>query len=406
MWLYRILITIFGFLWKIHGLFNEESALRHRVLQDQWKRLENQTHTNKYSKRYWMHCASLGEYEQGRSVLELIQKSEPEAHITLSFFSPSGYRLKDKITCAHDVIYLPLDTLQNARRLISCIRPTLFIGVKYDFWWSLLQELQNQKIKTIWISIQLRDNHYFLRHISQVFFKLFSKIDFFCTLDTQTATILEKKGISHYAHCGDTRIDSVLSRKVNGVHKESDFHFNTDKPLIIYGSVYPEDFLYIGKVTRELPDYFHLFVPHKIDAQNCAQIFKVMDVPPTFAESAGRNYLMIARMGVLFGLYSKANLVYIGGGFGKSIHNTLEPAVFGLPVSFGPKISKFNEAKDFLDLKVAKVVHRPSDFKSFVLSYSAPKERERVRISLSGYFTENAHAADKCYIEIKKLTAI
>jgi 3-deoxy-D-manno-octulosonic-acid transferase len=404
MWFYRFFISIFGLLWKIHGFFNEDTALRHRIMEDQWQGLENLHKAESGEKRYWMHCASLGEFEQGRSVLELIQNSEPDAHITLSFFSPSGYRLKEKIICAHEIIYLPLDNIENAKRIIKCLKPQLFIGVKYDFWWNLLNELQKQNIKSVWISLQLSEKQYFFHPIFKSFFNIFSNIDYFCTIDTATADILRRKNIGNHAYCGDTRIDSVVSRKEKSVQSKAPKILKTDRPIIIYGSVYPQDFHYLGTVTRMLPGYFHVFIPHKIDEQNCSQIFKVLEVPPVYEEKQESNYMMIAKIGLLFDLYKEADLAYIGGGFGKSIHNTLEPAVFGLPLSFGPKIRNFKEAKDFLTIEAAKIVHNPTEFRHFIESYSSEPAKNRVRQSLSGYFEENLKAAEMCFQIIKKIS--
>jgi 3-deoxy-D-manno-octulosonic-acid transferase len=303
--------------------------------------------------RVWMHCASLGEFEQGRPILEAIKQQFPGTQIILSFFSPSGYELRKDYTGADCVFYLPTDTKLNASRLVNLLQPKLVIFVKYEFWYHYMVELQQRNIPVLMISAVFREDQVFFRWYGSLYRQIMGMYDRIFVQDIQSMEVLAK--VNHKQNsevAGDTRFDRVIQITKN-VQKHllpDDFVFHSR--LIVAGSTWPADEILLSQfMTSALPEYNFKIVlaPHDITERHLCQIEKlfprivrlstIADIHPV-----NNTQILVDSIGKLASLYQYATLAFIGGGFGQGIHNILEGAVFGVPVIFGPNYSKFKEA--------------------------------------------------------------
>lgn len=308
-------------------------------------------------KIYWFHSASLGEFEQGRPVMEAIKKNDPSIKICLTFFSPSGYEIRKNYEHADYIFYLPLDTKRNAARFIKLVNPQKAFFIKYEYWYHYLDQLNRQNIPAYLISAYFRHNQIFFRWYGKWFLKILFKFTHIFVQNKLSEQILEYARLYDVTSSGDTRFDRVIeiarqSKKIEAVEK-----FKNNDIIIIGGSTWPKD---EELLTRFINDTSHnvkyIIAPHIISEGNIHHLEKSIKKPLVKYSSAGENdiskfqILIIDNIGMLSSLYKYADIAYIGGGFGAGIHNILEAAVFGLPVIFGPKHKKYQEALDLLKL--------------------------------------------------------
>ena len=308
----------------------------------------------------WVHCASLGEFEQGRPIIEYIKKHYPAYRILLTFYSPSGYEIRKNYDLADAVMYLPLDTAANARHLVHSLRPALAVFIKYEFWYHFLHILHNSDVPTFLVSAHFRPN--------QVFFKWYGALhrrmlDFFSILfvqDDASKKLLASISVQSVIVAGDTRLDRVLTIK-NTIHQISALtpFLAKNKSIVVAGSTWPKDesllmqWLHLNTANAQL-----ILVPHEVDDEHIAQIIAKCKVKyARFSQLMGTeqtpDVIIVDGIGLLSKIYQYGDVAYIGGGFGAGIHNILEPIVFGVPVVFGPKHEKFLEAQELLAVNAA-----------------------------------------------------
>lgn len=351
-----------------------------------------------YNDSIWVHCASLGEFEQGRPVIETIRQKYPDSKLILSFFSPSGYEIRKDYPMADEIIYLPSDLVSNARALIDYFKPSIFIIVKYEFWWNLIAQLQKNKIKTYLISGIFRESNYFFQPGMSVFQNLLREFDRIFVQDEASGQLLQQYDIHNYTVAGDTRTDRVTENAQNVVLPEKIQTYVLGNPCIVYGSIWLEDVPMMMAVIKQYPKYKHIIAPHDIGEKNISAITKLLDSEfSLYSDQAYNcNVLIINNIGMLNKLYSIANIAYIGGGFGKGIHNILEASVFGIPVIFGPKYKKFKEAVDLVQVGAAFVVHTPDECLSIVSSiWNQSGLSDTIANATKNYFDKNRGATDK-----------
>lgn len=300
-----------------------------------------------------MHCSSLGEFEQGRPVFESIRKQFPQHHLVLSFFSPSGYEIRKNYALADQVIYLPLDTPKHARKLIATMRPKLVIWVKYEYWFNTLMELNRQAIPVMLISAKFNQHQPFFQWYGR-FWR--TQLDCFNTLFVQDEDSVHwLKTIGKHTHAlisGDTRFDRVLSIRDNFRNHPAMLAFTHQAPVLVAGSIWPSDLKLIQAFTIAFPNYKCILVPHEVDEHSINQCLNLFPDAVLYSDwikdtnqHADAMVMLVDQIGLLADLYSLASLCYVGGGFNRSgIHNTLEAAVWGKPVFFGPNYLKFREA--------------------------------------------------------------
>lgn len=346
--LYNIGIRAYGLGIKLAAPFNEKASL----LSKGRKQTRKQIKEFKRGKErlVWFHAASLGEFEQGRPVMERLREKEPNTKILLTFFSPSGYEIRKNYTGADYIYYLPGDTPGNAARFIKTFRPDAAVFVKYEFWYNYLNELHRNHIPVYLISAIFRPEQPFFKNWGGLHRKMLTFFDRLFVQDGQSVELLKNIGITRTHLTGDTRFDRVKQIADAAKDIETVRLFCNGHPSMVCGSTWPpdEDILmdYINHYSRE---YKWILAPHEIGESHIKAIMekcqkkiaRYTQAPTNLSEY---DVLIIDCIGLLSSVYRYGNISYIGGGFGVGIHNTLEAAVYGIPVIFGPKYHKFNEA--------------------------------------------------------------
>ncbi len=307
-----------------------------------------------------MHCASLGEFEQGRPVLESIKKEFPKYPVVVSFFSPSGYEVRKNYPIADRVIYLPIDTKKNANSLIHDINPAIVLWVKYEYWQHYLFELKRKQIPVLLISGIFRNSQPFFQWHGSTWRKILHAFEFLFLQNQESLTLLHKIGIQNSCITGDTRFDRVLQvvedRKRNHLIEK----FINNQFLIVAGSTWENDEIILQQFSNAHPACKFIIVPHEVTPSNINRLLSIFSNATTYSDfqtnieiNSEKNILIVDAIGILSQLYAYGKIAYVGGGFGKGIHNTLEPAVYGIPVVFGPNYQKFSEAVSLIKIKAA-----------------------------------------------------
>lgn len=351
--LYNFSITLLNLAFNILALFNSK-AKKGLIGRKNWEEKLKNTITPD-SDWIWMHCSSLGEFEQGRPVFEALKQKYPNYKFALSFFSPSGYEIRKNYKEADLVFYLPFDTPSNAKKLAQILQPKLLILAKYDYWYNHLKYQFNNGTKIIVISAIFRENQIYFKPYGKWFANQLNKyIHRFFVQDKNSELLLNNIGIKQVTIAGDTRFDRVKSIASQTEKLDWVEQFKQNNNLIVLGSSWKEDEdLWIKFINEKLPnDYKIILVPHEIKAQKIQELKNSIKKNTTlFSELNEKDFtnskvLIVDAIGFLSKIYASADLAYVGGGFNKSgVHNTLEPAVFGSPVIIGPNYQKFNEVK-------------------------------------------------------------
>jgi 3-deoxy-D-manno-octulosonic-acid transferase len=305
----------------------------------------------------WVHCASLGEFEQGRPLIESIKKNRPATKILLTFFSPSGYEVRKNYSKADAVFYLPLDGKKNAKQFIDIVKPSFVIWVKYEYWYYYLTMLQAKNIPLFLVSAKFRDSQSFFKWYGNLYRKILQTFThIFIQNDETSLELLHSIGITNVTTVGDTRFDRVaeIIQTKNILPKEIT-NFCTNQKVIVAGSTWQEDEELLVHYANVHPSIKFIIAPHDVDTDRIAEVKNIFKSATTFTElQAGKNatqVLIIDNIGMLSLLYKIANITYVGGGFNSSgIHNILEAAAYGKPVIFGPIYEKFAEAVDLVNL--------------------------------------------------------
>jgi 3-deoxy-D-manno-octulosonic-acid transferase len=350
--------------------------------------------------RMWVHCASLGEFEQGRPVIEQLKRDYPQVKIILTFFSPSGYEVRKNYAGADYIFYLPLDTKQNAYRFLQLIQPWLVIFVKYEFWYHYLDELHQRKIPSILISASFREKQSFFRWYGK-FFQLLNYYDHLFVQNNHSRELINKAGIFNVTVSGDTRFDRVVFAATNAPHFPLIENFLYGKKALIAGSTWPEDEKIIAAYYHQSQPPFPLIIaPHEIDDKHIEDIEQLFErntirysqLMP--AQVISKRVLIIDNIGMLASLYQYGVVAWIGGGFNTGIHNILEAAVFGLPVAFGPKYHKFYEALTLMKLGGAFCINNLKGFSLLMEKIADENYRLTVSKIVKDFVYQNVGATD------------
>jgi 3-deoxy-D-manno-octulosonic-acid transferase len=316
------------------------------------------------SKKVWMHCASLGEFEQGRPLLEAIKKQYPEVTVVLTFFSPSGYEVMKNYTGADHIFYQPMDSKTNAARMIETIDPSLVIWVKYEFWYYYLTAFKQKNIPVLMASGIFREGQPFFKWYGAIWLEMLNSFHYFFVQNEESKELLATVGIkNNVSVSGDTRFDRVIEIAEKFEPLPLIEKFCGDSKVIVAGSTWEEDEEELIHYVRSNPQIKFIIAPHEIDEGNIKDVQKEFvgallysqlttnDQRPTAnGQPFTSNVLIIDNIGMLSKLYHYAHITFVGGGFEESgIHNVLEPAVHGKPVIYGPEYEKFAEAVDLVD---------------------------------------------------------
>ena len=352
--LYNIGIYFYGFILKLISPFNPKAKEWVNGRKSFFENLPKISNQN----IYWIHCASLGEFDQALPVINLLKSNNPSIYILVTFFSPSGFLHYHKRNHKADfVCYLPLDTPSNARKFITHFQPKKVFFVKYEFWANYIFEIKKTKAKLYSISAIFRADHRFFKKNSTFFKSLLFKFDHFFVQNQESATLLKSINLSNYTITGDTRFDRVIENKNNLKKNEIIENFTKGNETFILGSSWPiDEQLIIPLINDASIRQKVIIAPHDISENHISEIIKLLKIPFIRYSSiekgsitSNEKVLILDTIGHLANAYSYGEIAYVGGGFTGSLHNILEPAVFGLPVIFGPKHSRFPEGEMFIN---------------------------------------------------------
>lgn len=367
--IYNLSISLYSAAVRLAAHFNPKAKLFTEGRENWVEKIKLKI--KKTDKVIWIHCSSLGEFEQGRPVIEKIKIQYPEFKIAVSFFSPSGYEVRKDYKGADYIFYLPIDTVDNAKKLIETLHPEILILVKYEYWYNLLNQLEKSNIPVIVISAVIKENSLFLRNYGSWFRGIISGISHFFVQDEDSEKLLNQIGITEVTVSGDTRFDRV--KEILNTTKKLDFveKFRGNNQLIVVGSSWPDDEEILADyINQKLPqDWKVIFAPHNIDEKQIQQMISKINLKTIRYTQMNQDELSDARImivdtvGILTKIYASATISYVGGGFTKTgVHNTLEPAVYGVPLIFGPVYQNYFEAVDLINSKAAISYTDKNDF--------------------------------------------
>jgi 3-deoxy-D-manno-octulosonic-acid transferase len=302
----------------------------------------------------WVHCASLGEFEQGRPVMEALKAAFPSRPILLTFFSPSGYEVRKNYAGADGVFYLPMDTPSNARKFVETVNPVLAIFVKYEFWYNYSRELRKRNIPLLSISCIFRKDQVFFKWYGSTFRRILAQFSYFFVQNPESIELLKSLGLTNAAIAGDTRFDRVFQVTNSAEDIPIARQFKGGDKVFVIGSCWPEDLeILIPFINENQFQLKFIIAPHEVTMEFLSEIEKSLQVKTVRFSAAADNHdaqvLLIDNIGMLSRLYRYGEFSYVGGAFGKGLHNILEAACYGVPVFFGNKnYDKFQEAVDLI----------------------------------------------------------
>lgn len=385
-------------LWPLRGeKFNQWLIGQKQVWQD----LENLPKSGEL-KKIWIHCASVGEFEQAKPVITRIKKQYQDVFIAVTFFSSSGYFAKRSDTTIDWVSYLPFDTTNNAKRFLSALQPNIALFVKYELWFNFFHELKISNIPSAIFSAHFTDKHWSTQWPGIHLGRHLKDLDVIFTQSEASCNRLVSVGICNGIAVGDTRVDQVLMTKATEYHNELLVKFLAGKRTLVIGSNWPEDDQYLFEVLKKFQNHKVIVVPHELgDEQLHRWLRNFRDRIITideleFVKESNATMLYVNRIGLLSKLYRFADLAYVGGGFGKSVHNTLEPLVYGVPVVFGPQNARFLEVQLFKKLGIGiEVTDADTMMEAFQKGLENQDFRHEVGLKINAYIQEQQGASEK-----------
>lgn len=402
--LYSIGIFLYGLIARILAAVgkNQKAVLWVKGRKNIMKKIEKDLE-NENAPLIWFHSASLGEFEQGRPLIEKLKQEQPGYKILITFFSPSGYEIRKGYPLADYVYYLPEDTPSNARRFIELVQPHAAIFIKYEYWYNFMNQLSKMHIPLIFISSIFRPSQSFFHFYGGWLLKHLDRVSHFFVQNKESKGLLLEVGINRVSISGDTRFDRVAQIveqvKENDIVKE----FKNGQKLFLGGSTWPPDEELIAKLAAKYSDLKILIAPHLIDEEHIVQIESLFENPLRYSKAipghlANARVLIVDNMGLLSSLYQYADFAMIGGGFGAGIHNTLEAATFGMPIFIGPNYEKFQEAKDLIAEDVIQVVQKEEELleKLDELMEDEKKQKE-TSLKAKGYILRNKGATQMIF---------
>lgn len=397
MLLYNICILLYAQIVKIVALWDKKAKQWVEGRKGIFERMARSI--DKSDKILWLHVASLGEFEQGRPIIEQVRKEHPEYKILLTFFSPSGYEIRKNYEGADYIFYLPIDTPRNVKRFLDIAHPEIAIFVKYEFWLNYLYELKARNIRTFVISAIFRQDSVFFKWYGSRWRQALDSYEQIFVQNEESKELLNKIGFDNIIIAGDTRFDRVAA--IAKAAKKIDIieQFKADSRLFVAGSTWGPDEDILQDLINDNPQIKFIIAPHEM---NEARINKIIEATKGGAirytlcnvqTSDNIQVLILDTVGILSSVYGYASWSYIGGGFGVGIHNTLEAATFALPIAFGPNYHKFKEARDMVALGVATKVENAEDLqKWFTLLRDNDEALMKVSVAAKDYTTKNQGA--------------
>ncbi|MCD7937203.1 MAG: 3-deoxy-D-manno-octulosonic acid transferase [Tannerellaceae bacterium] len=403
--MYTLLIHLYALCVELLYPFHRKARM---MRYGQWRTngiLRQQIDPN--ARYIWFHAASLGEFEQGRPMMEKIKKEYPEYKILLTFFSPSGYEVRKNYGGADVVCYLPFDTPYKVKKFLNLSNPVMAIFIKYEFWANYLTELHKRNIPTYIISAIFRKQQPFFRWYGAPYRKVLHYYKHIFVQDQDSLNLLAEYDVNQVTVCGDTRFDRVLdvlkmAKNVPGVEWFTHIGKEKGQKTLVVGSSWPQDEEILISYFNQHPDIRLVIAPHEIHREHLLYIqsllkrpsIRLSEVNETNIQS--RDCVIVDGFGLLSSIYRYGDMAYIGGGFGVGIHNVPEAAVYGIPVLFGPNYHKFKEARDLIALGGAFSIDNAAAFEAKMNDLLTYNEllQESGRIA-GDYIYRNAGATDK-----------
>lgn len=409
MFLYTLGIKLYNFGAKIISPFNEKAKLYSNGRKQLFENLEKNVKAT--DKNAWFHVSSLGEFEQGRPVMEKFREKHPDYKIILTFFSPSGYEIRKDYKGADYVCYMPADTPTNAKRFLDIVNPKVVFFVKYDFWYNFLSEVHQRNIPLYIFSTIFRENQIFFKWYGKKYKKVLGFFNRLFVQDENSVKLLKQNGINKVTIAGDTRFDRVCQITQTAENIPLVDKFVQDSRIIVAGSSWPPDEELIFDALNKLEenhDVKLIIAPHEIHEAHLQSIEKnIKQKFIRFSQANEKNItenkvLIIDNIGMLSKLYKYAEIAYVGGGFGAGIHNILEAVSYSIPVVFGTNYKKFKEAVDLVSLGSACTIRNADELYSVLERYLSDKSllKHAGEISLT-YVKKNLGAGDIILKEAK-----
>jgi 3-deoxy-D-manno-octulosonic-acid transferase len=401
LFLYNLGIHLFTFGARIASVFNQKARALVQGRKDLLTTVQQRLASNS-SPIIWVHCASLGEFEQGRPIIERLRKEFPTHKILLTFFSPSGYEVRKNYAAADYVFYLPFDTSYNARKWVEVTGPSLAIFIKYEFWFNYSEELKKAGVPLISASAIFRPDQVFFKSRGSSLRRILRNFNHFFVQNQSSAKLLQGIGITNVTVAGDTRFDRVYqitsSKETIPVAEQ----FKGDDQVMVAGSVWPDDMEVLAPFISEMQIKF-ILAPHEITEAFLSEIEKgVVGKTVRFSQAKseadldGAKVLLIDNVGMLSKLYRYGEFAFVGGGFGKGLHNILEAACYGIPVFFGNRnYQKFAEANELIMHGGAFEVNDFSDLRAKYEMVNTPQNFMLACEVTRNYVLNNLGATDK-----------
>jgi 3-deoxy-D-manno-octulosonic-acid transferase len=398
--LYNITIYLVRVLFKIAALFNSKARSFVTGRKGLLFTIQSSLLANNHP-LIWVHCASLGEFEQGRPVIEALKKEFPSHKILLTFFSPSGYEVRKNYAHADYIFYLPWDTKKKAKQFVQITQPVLAIFVKYEFWLHYSRELKHKKIPIVSVSSIFRSNQYFFKNYGSFYRSILKDFSYFFVQNDASVKLLHSIGIKNCQRVGDTRFDRVNQILQQPGDIEIARKFKNNQPAFVVGSCWSEDLEVLAPLINENRTKF-ILAPHEISESFLSEIERSLQVKSIRYSLADRQQLedyqvlLIDNVGMLSKLYRYGEYAFIGGAFGKGLHNILEAACYGVPIFFGNKnYQRFQEAVDLINRGGAFEVSDYADFKAKYEILHVPESFQLACEVTRQYVEENLGATEK-----------
>ena len=413
--LYSLAISFYALAVRCASLFNGKANLMRKGWHN-WQSIftspQFKTLNTQRLKTAWFHASSLGEFEQARPVMETFRKQHPEYKIVLTFFSPSGYEVRKNYDGADIVCYLPPDTRRNARRLMQLMHPDIAFFVKYDFWFNYLQALERRTTPTYLFSAIFRPGQYFFKGYGSWFARQLQIYRHIFVQNDESVKLLRNVGVNRCSIAGDTRFDRVSDIARQAQKFPAIENFIAGYPVLIAGSSWQPDEENICRFVQQYHNPLKIILaPHIIDEKHLLQIDKTfsadnctrysqLTAPDPDPSLFQRKVLIIDNIGMLSSLYRYATVSYIGGGFGRGIHNTLEAAIFGCPLCFGPNYHKFQEAHDLINSGAAKSYNNADELCDILTHWFDTVEARQNAAEAVSQFMQSHLGATKTILDV------
>jgi len=369
--IYNIINHITWFFLKIIALFNSKINLFVEGRKETFSILKKGISND--DDIIWVHAASLGEFEQGLPIIEELKSAYPSYKILLTFFSPSGYEVKKNTDVANIVTYLPLDTKSNVEQFLNLAHPKLVIFIKYEIWPNYLTALKKRNIPTLLASAIFKEKQVFFKWYGRFMRRSLHNFTFIFVQDKNSDNLLESINLHNVSVSGDTRFDRVSKILEQDNTLEFMNQFKQDETCFVAGSTWPEDEAIMVDYINTSPNLIkYVLAPHNIKKNHILELKKAFTKKVVLYseiknnDTANFDVLIIDTIGLLTKIYSYANIAYVGGGFATGLHNTLEPAAFGIPVLIGPNYKRFKEADDLVSQKGVLCTNNKTEFKNLM----------------------------------------